>query len=65
MAANVGPKTSLTLIDRSQAENNVKGSSLELNYWVFTYDDPENEDTGIAEINYETLLTMNGVEDGA
>jgi hypothetical protein len=63
--ANVGPKTTLTLIERSQASNNVKGSSLELTYWVYTYDDPEEEDVGIAVINQETLLTMNGVEDGA
>jgi hypothetical protein len=61
--ANVGPKTSVTLIARNQKENNVKGSSLVNDFWVFTYDDPDEEDKGVAVINMDNTLTMNGIED--
>ena len=63
--ANVGPKTTVSLIPRTQIVNNTKGSSLETRYWVLTEDDPDNEDKGIAHINFDTTLTMNGVEDGS
>ena len=32
---------------------------------MFTYDDPENEDEGVAIINFDNTLTMNGIEDGS
>jgi len=62
VVANVGPKTTVSLIPRTQIVNNTKGSFLETKYWVLTEDDPDNEDKGIAYINFDTTLTMNGVE---
>jgi hypothetical protein len=63
--ANVGPYTTISLIPRTQIVNNTKGSSLDTVYWVLTEDDPDNEDKGISYINFDTTLTMNGVEDGS
>lgn len=61
--AHIGPKTTTTLIPRSQTENNIKGSSLELTHWVYTYNSEEEEDVGVAEINFDTTLTMREVDD--
>lgn len=63
--ANVGPKTEVSLIPRTQRTNNTLGSSLDTEFWVFTENDPDNEDKGIAHINLITTLTMNGVMDGS
>ena len=41
----------------------MKGSSLINEFWVFTYDDPDEEDKGVAIINMDNTLTMNGIED--
>jgi len=61
--AGVGPKTQVSLIPKNQTQNNTKGSFLETTYWVFTMDDPDEDDKGIIYINLDTTLTMNGVKD--
>lgn len=61
--ANVGPKTDVSLIPKNQTQNNTKGSFLETTFWVYTMDDPDQDDKGIAYIYLDTTLTMNGVAD--
>ena len=53
------------MIPKTQVLNNTKGSFMDLTFWVLTQKDPNLQDVGIATMNFDNTLTINGIQDGS